>query len=176
MNIGYTMSAKRGDTDTLLHDVALRLLARGINAAGVVQVNSDRSDGRRCDMDVTVLPSGPVIRISQTLGTEARGCRLDTAALEDAVAVVNAKLSCDADVLLLNKFGKHEAEGRGFRETIADAIARDIPVLLGVNAMNFDAFLDFTGGMAVPLASDVDLLTNWVADIVSSQPAHDRVA
>jgi hypothetical protein len=60
---------------------------------------------------VRVLPEGAILRISQVLGPQARGCRLVPAALETAVVLVVAGLSCGADLLIVNKFGKHEAEG-----------------------------------------------------------------
>ncbi|MEX5726690.1 hypothetical protein Ga0609869_000043 [Rhodovulum iodosum] len=52
-------------------------------------------------------------------------CRLDPAALETAVGLVAAGLSSGADLLIVNKFGKHEAAGRGFRYVVAEAVAMD---------------------------------------------------
>ena len=60
--------------------------------------------------DVRVPPGDPVLRISQALGPSARGCRLDAAALEVAVGLVSTRLAEGADLLILNKFGKHEAK------------------------------------------------------------------
>ena len=73
MKIGYTIAQGRGDTDLLLAKLADRLQARGIRTCGTVQINSEREDRAPCDMDVQVLPDGPVIRISQFLGAGARG-------------------------------------------------------------------------------------------------------
>lgn len=158
MSIAYTMAPGRGDIDQLLFGVAQSLIRDGFRPAGIVQINTECADAGPCDMDVKVLPDGPVIRISQTLGRGARGCRLDPDALETAVAMVEAELARDADCLIVNKFGKHEAEGRGLRPTIAEAVAREIPVLAGLNALNRDAFMEFSGGMAIearPLAADL---------------------
>ena len=129
---------------------------------GVVQINAERDDAGPCDMDVKVLPDGPAIRISQSLGREARGCRLDPAALERAVGLVEARLAEGADCLIVNKFGKHEAEGRGFRTAIAEALSADIPVLVGLNRLNADAFVQFSGGLAVELAPNLEDLANWI--------------
>lgn len=162
MKIAYTMAPGRGDTDLLLCRVAQRLASDGFRCCGTVQTNTDCADGP-CDMDVMVLPDGPVFRISQSLGRHARGCRLDPAALESAVAEVSAHLDTQPDVLIINKFGKHEADGRGFRSVIADGLSRDIPVLVGVNTLNIDAFITFAGPEAVKLDHDDDVLINWVA-------------
>lgn len=162
MNIAYTMSETRGGTDMLLFNVAQKLAALGYRTAGTVQVNTDRGSDCKCDMDVSVLPDGPSIRISQDLGSGAKGCRLDLDALESAVGLVNAQILEGADVLIVNKFGKHEAEGRGFRDTIALALERGIPVLVGANRLNEDALVEFTEAFAQRLPSDEDALLDWL--------------
>jgi nucleoside-triphosphatase THEP1 len=167
MKLAYTMAPGRGDTDLVLEQLAADLTARGLRCCGTVQINSERADSGPCDMDVRVLPDGAVLRISQDLGPQARGCRLDPAALETAVAMVAATLSSGADLLIVNKFGKHEAEGRGFRNVIAEAVAMDIPVLVGLNALNRLAFESFAEGLAVQLPSDPAALTAWVEEVTT---------
>ncbi|MDP2120645.1 MAG: DUF2478 domain-containing protein [Hoeflea sp.] len=161
MALAFVRTTERGLTDRLLWTFADSLQADGFRLAGVVQTNSDRPGSRHCDMDVRVLPDGPVIRINQVLGEESRGCRLDPAALEEAVALVEAALDPAPDLLIINKFGKHEAEGRGFRPLIGEALARDIPVLLGVNALNQAGFEAFAGDYAEELAADSAGLAAW---------------
>jgi len=168
MNLAYTMAPGRGDTDLILQRLAALLAARGLRCLGTVQINSEQVDAGPCDMDVRVLPEGPVLRISQDLGPQARGCRLDPAALEAAVALVAARLSSGADLLIVNKFGKHEAEGRGFRSVIAEAVARDIPVLVGLNALNRPAFEAFADGMAVALPPVPEALMAWLDTVAST--------
>ncbi len=136
MKLAYTICEKPGQTDRTLAALAETLISRGMAVAGVVQTNSKQCDQHLCDMDVRVLPDGTVYRISQSLGKEARGCRLDPGALEQAVGAVSATLGCAPELLIINKFGKHEADGRGFRPLIADALARDISVVLGVSKLS----------------------------------------
>ena len=169
MTLAYTMMPGKGDMDLLLAQLAQRLSARGVTCAGVVQRNVDCGPERKCDMDLTVLHSGEVLRISQSLGLGARGCRLDPAALEQAVAATSQALDT-ADLLLVNKLGKHEAQGRGFRPLIGEAMAADLPVLCGLNGANLAAFQEFTGGLAVEVAPDLDALMAW-AEAQISQPA-----
>lgn len=156
MALGFVKTLERGVSDRLLREFAEHLQASGLAVAGVVQTNSDRPGSLHCDMDVRVLPGGPMIRINQVLGEGSRGCRLDPAALEQAVALVEAGLERSPDVLIINKFGKHEAEGRGFRPLIAETLARDIPVLLGINALNQQAFDAFVGDYAEEIAADAE--------------------
>lgn len=161
MRIASIMSEERGRTDRVLAMVAAALMAEDLRVVGVVQTNIDRPGRTHCDMDVKVLPAGPVIRINQQLGEGAHGCRLDPGALEMAVAQVEAEFFGDIDILILNKFGKHEAEGRGFRGLIAEALSRGVPVLTGVNQLNAAAFESFAEGMAAPLEADPVPILAW---------------
>lgn len=161
MKIAYTMTEGKGDLDQVLYRFAQEQLAKGVDVCGVVQVNTDRDDCPLCDMDVQVLPDGPTIRISQDLGREAKGCRLDPESLEQSVAEVNKRLTSDVALLVLNKFGKHEANGRGFRDTIAQAMALDVPVVCGVNGLNREAFEAFCGGIAEFVAPTPEALADW---------------
>jgi len=168
MHIAYTMAPGRGDTDLLLHRVAQKIIKAGYQPAGTAQINTERADAGPCDMDVLVLPGGPTIRISQSLGRAARGCRLDPQALESAIGLVQARLP-ESDCLIVNKFGKHEAEGRGFRTVIGEALARDLPVLVGLNALNATAFLEYSGGMAEEICPNAHEVEAWLLSRLASR-------
>ncbi|OOY13760.1 hypothetical protein BMG00_08365 [Thioclava marina] len=162
--IAAIQSPGRGDADFLMARFARQALARGLRVRGVVQVNIDRPKSHACDMDIQVLPDGPVLAISQALGGGSRGCRLDPAALEASVAAVSRSLAGGADLLVVNKFGKMEAEGRGFRPVIAEAIFQGIPVLVGINGLNEAAFDAFTGGYGCRLPFSLKAIDEWFED------------
>lgn len=167
MHLAYVTTKERGATDRLLSAVAEHLTEQGVKLAGVVQTNTECADNAKCDMDLRVLSvDGDMIRISQSLGAGARGCRLNPSELERAVGLVLASLDDDPDLLIVNKFGKHEADGRGFRPVIAEALARDIPVLVGVNTLNTEKFLAFTGDAAVPMQATTEAVENWLVPIL----------
>ena len=159
--IATLMMPGRGDTDELLHRFARQMLARGCKVRGLVQVNTERGGDHPCDMDVQVLPDGPVFRISQSLGKGSRGCRLDPQTLEMSVAAVETSLAEGADLIILNKFGKQEAAGRGFRDVLAQAVAAGVPVIVGLNALNEHAFEEFACGLADRCAPSIEALTSW---------------
>ena len=160
MKIGYVTLRGRGRIDRLLADVVDRLEAQGVALAGTVQTNIERSDRPRCDMDLRLLPDGPVVRISVDRGAAALGCRLDAGVLEQSVLWVANTLG-GAEMLVVNKFGKQESEGRGLAGTIADALERGLPVLVGVNGLNLPAFLAFADGMALELTPDAARVADW---------------
>ena len=165
MHIAFSCMTERGDMDLLLYGVSQDLIAKGDNAAGAVQVNSETCGQGKCDMDIQVLPDGPVIRISQSLGRGSKGCRLDASGLETSVGHVAAGLATNPDFLIINKFGKQEAAGRGIRPVISDALMQGIPVLVGLNALNKAAIDAFTGGAAEALPPQVEALTDWALSV-----------
>lgn len=156
------LSSGRGEGDRFLAEVARRLLAHGLNVGGVIQSNRIEPGQCRCAMVLEELTSGRLIPISQNLGKEARGCRLDSSALELAASLVETSIASGLDILVLNKFGCGEAEGRGFRQAIALAIEADIPVLIGVNGANLDAWQKFTGGEGAVLPADHAVVEAWL--------------
>lgn len=168
MHIAYTMAPGRGDIDLLLHQVAQSIVKAGYRPAGTAQINTDRPDAGPCDMDVVVLPSGPTLRISQSLGREAQGCRLDPEALETAVGFVQTSLP-ESDCLIVNKFGKHEADGRGFRAVIGEALALELPVLVGLNELNSDAFLEFSSGIARRIDPCAQEIEHWLLSSIATR-------
>ncbi|MBM3603172.1 MAG: DUF2478 domain-containing protein [Alphaproteobacteria bacterium] len=154
-----TKDAPPGHADRLIEDLARDLQARGLRVAGAVQRNHDLGPDCACDMDMIVLgDTGMPIRISQSLGPGASGCRLDTGALEQAVARTAPHLA-GADLVVVPKFGRQEAMGRGFRSLIGDAAGAGLPVVLYVPRQQRDQFLDFAGDLAVEVAP-ADL-TGW---------------
>ena len=72
------------------------------------------------------------------------------AAAGEAAAGAAARLE-GADLALVNKFGKQEAAGRGFRDFIAAALAEEIPLLIAVAPELVPAFTEFAGDYATPL-------------------------
>ncbi|NIZ59622.1 3-dehydroquinate dehydratase [Sedimentitalea sp. CY04] len=167
MHLAYVMTKDRGATDRLLSELADRLQAQGTALAGIVQTNTECHDAALCDMDVRVLPKGETIRISQSLGPESRGCRLDPSALEQAVAQVTKSLQGETvpDVLIVNKFGKHEADGRGMRPVIGEALELGIPVISGVNSLNVEAFQTFADGLAVTVEPNIEAMMDWLTQV-----------
>jgi len=160
--LGYMVTAGQGAGDRVLHAVARDLIAEGVRVAGAVQVNTERGAGQKCHMDLLILGDQARHRISQDLGRAATGCRLDPGGLEEAVARVEADLDRGApDLLFVNKFGKQEADGRGFRPVIARGLEMGVPVLTGVGQGNLAAFRAFAGDLAEALPPEAGALVTW---------------
>lgn len=159
--LGYVIVDGRGEADRLLFALAERLQAEGWPLAGAVQVNEEPGPKARCDMDMHVLAMDRVVRISQNLGPLARGCRLDPAALATAVGLAEKALARAPRLCIVNKFGKAEIEGGGFRPMIGAALAQGIPVLTSVNRGNLPAFQAFAEGMGEEISPQPEALLDW---------------
>ena len=157
LNIRYVSLNGRGHTDACLTAAVRLMQAAGLKLSGTFALESDNP---ACDMQLQVLPDGPVIRINQNLGKMAKGCRLDGGALEQAVMAVASRTE-GAQILIVNKFGKLESEGRGYVPLIVSALQKGIPVLIGVNALNLPGLLIFAADLAEALPGDPALIADW---------------
>ncbi len=147
--------------DRALREVALALMERGLSLAGLVQHNHPRPGRSRCDMVLEELASGELVAISQDRGPHARGCALDVGQLLTAMELVRAQLDASPDLVILNKFGKTEAEGGGFRDIVSEVVGRGLPLLIAVPWRNIDSWREFAG----PLAREV-MLAGQLQDVV----------
>ena len=170
MNIRYVSSDRDQETNRVLAEVADRALAEGIRLAGTVQPQVTGAALAKCDIVLRLLPDGPTRSISLDLGPGVTGCRLDPGALEEAVVIVQERL-VGAQGLIVNKFGKQEAAGRGLAQLIGQAIADGQPVLVGVSPDWLDAFLAFADGTARPMAAEVDDVMVWLRTASRKQAA-----
>ncbi len=161
MRLGYINLTDGEEMDLCLSQVVKLFEEVGIKPCGAIHAPYKGTNRSKCDMDLQILPGGPVLRISQDLGELSTGCRLDSAALEAATAEA-ATHADGAAVLVVNKFGKHEAEGRGFVPLIVEAMENGTPVIVGVNGLNLNAFMSFSGGMAECLDTDPHGIVEWV--------------
>lgn len=140
------------------------LRERGVALAGALQLESADLPGRHpCDMLLQDLASGEVTAIAEHRGREARGCRLDVSLLTDlAEAVAYSLYSEEPRLLVINKFGKIEADGGGLRGAIAEAVSLGIPVLVGVPVRNLDRWRAFAGPLAVELPAEPSVIADWL--------------
>ncbi len=152
-----------GQVDEILSSLARAYARDGLKLAGIVQRSIERPDRCACDMIATDLASGSDVALSEDRGAMATGCRLDTAQLERLAGDAHAALEHGAEILIVNKFGKQEAAGAGFRSVIADAAGRGVPVLVGVNRAYIEDWRAFAGTMAVEVAANPDAVHQWLA-------------
>ncbi len=164
----YYRDGEGGVVDRLIAAAANRLRGEGLRLAGVIQHNTDCGERSCCTMTLEELASSRLIKISEDRGPHATGCRLDTRALEEAVGLAGAAIDEGADLLIVNKFGKRECEGHGFRATIDAALTAGIPVLAGVNEQSADGWIEYAQDFSHRLPLDEDAVFAWLLGAVAS--------
>ena len=160
---------KEGAADAFFERVAERARRAGLRLAGALQRDEPRPGRRRCDMVLTDLASGRRTPISWDRGDLAAGCRLDQGALTEAADLIERSIrAAPPDLVIVNKFGKAEAELRGgMRDAIAAALEAGVPVLTGVAPAYASALSAFAGEMCV-IAGDEGDVSHWLASHLGS--------
>jgi hypothetical protein len=171
--IGYQAGFK---IDDFLRRVADRLRADHVSLGGALQENTGGGEGLCSAMTLIDLASQSRFLISQDLGSQSEGCRLDARGLSEIGALLDRTLDQHIELLLLNRFGKAEAEGGGLRSAFAHAIDAGIPILTAVRPPYIEAWSKFHSGLAVDLTPDLDRILAWCGDAVRERRTARRAA
>ncbi len=162
--------------DGLLNAIASRLQQSEHAIAGAIKHSVLRPERCRCDMILENLHTGEFIPISQDRGAEARGCVLDASALEGVVGSTLSGLEDGARFLVVNRFGKQEVDGRGFRPAIEFAACHRVPCLVGVEQDNLSMWRAFAGDLHEELPSNLERVWDWCLGALSQgDPQSQRV-
>lgn len=154
-------------TDYLLESAVRILQCEGKMVAGFIQRQGRQDLSGHAEMLLEEIPNGRRICISQPLGSEARGCRLDPQAIAETAGPFLAVLETKPDLLVLNRFGKGESEGQGFRAVFEKAFLLGIPVLTSVKQIYVGAWEAFADDCAVSLSPTLDSVLGWSRAVVT---------
>jgi len=154
------------DPDTVLRDFAADLNVRGFRAIGMVQAGQCADSS----LSAVLLHSGEKLPLAQDFDPAARGCRLDADRLRNAGARIAEALEAGADLLVVNRFGKREQEGKGLGYLIERALKTDTPVVIAVSSNRFTDWIKFAGGVSVKLACNRHALETWWYNVSRRSP------
>jgi hypothetical protein len=158
--------AEDQDIDRVLSDFVAVQIASGLRVEGALQFRfSSGGDCHCADMDLQLIGTGKIFRISQPLGNGSTGCRLHPGMLAACSAHLETQIESGCDLLVLNRFGKGESEGRGFRDLISKALFSGVPVLTAVRSTYADAWSDFSSSMGIELPFDKSAIYTWFGDL-----------
>jgi nucleoside-triphosphatase THEP1 len=147
------------DPDEMLRGFASDLKARGYRVAGLVQTGHHCVDAPR--LSAMLVDTGEELQLFQDLGACATGCRLDVGQLLDAGARVASAIDQGADLVIINRFGRQEREGKGLSFMVERALSADTPVVIAVPSHRFADWIRFADGMSVSLRCDRETLDMW---------------
>jgi hypothetical protein len=147
------------DPDQVLRGFAADLGRRGYRAVGLVQLGHHCADAPK--LSAMLVHTGEQLQLFQDLGACATGCRLDLGQLLNAGAQVASAIDQGADLVIVNRFGRQEREGKGLCYLIERALTADIPVVIAVPKHRFADWIRFADGMSVKLHCDLGSLNAW---------------
>jgi hypothetical protein len=150
----------KDNPDRLLLDFTEDLRRSGVRTAGLVQLDgwTGQSDDRA--VRTVVLSSREVIPVGHERNLAAKGCGLDCRQLASIVKMIETAIQ-GADLVVINRFGKLEAAGKGLIELIQQAADADIPVLIAVPEHRFPGWIKYSAGMSVRLPCRRTALDRW---------------
>lgn len=164
-------------TDELLATVVRTLQQEGRTVAGFIQRQGCHDLSGHAEMLLEEIPSGRRFCISQPLGKDSRGCRLDPRAIADIAGPLLKAIESRPDLLVLNRFGKGESEGQGFRAVLEKAFLLGIPVLTSVKQTYVGAWETFAGSCSTSLPPALKDILDWSRTrIARSEVGVDRAA
>jgi hypothetical protein len=154
----------QGAPSPLVQDLFRMFVARwqrSARIAGVIAEDHGLAD-RACTAGfLRSLGSDEVFRIFQDLGAGSTACHLDGAGVLAAAGAAQREIARGCDLVLLSKFGKLEAEGRGLRDAFGAAIESGVPVLTSVSTNLFAAWEKFADPLFVVLPADLNRIEEW---------------
>jgi nucleoside-triphosphatase THEP1 len=159
-DIAAVVYAPGEDPDGLLRAFAESLRHSGYHAVGLIQTTR-RSTVVQQAMSAIALPTGAPVSFRHEWAPTLAGCHLDARELAAAKARLAQAITGGAHLVIINRFGKLEASGRGFVEEIRQAVAADIPVVIAVPQHLFMPWTRFCAGMGVKLACAREALEAW---------------
>lgn len=157
------------DPDALLRDFAADLIGRGSRVVGLVQIGHPLADPPQ--LSALLVHSGDTMRLFQDLGRGSTGCKLDVGQLLAAGTKVAQAIDAGADLVIINRFGRQEIEGKGLSYLIEQAMSAEIPVVIAVPDTRLTDWNAFSDGMATQLSCDRAALEAWWMAASDAQPA-----
>lgn len=148
--------------DNAICDAAKLMSSMGIRLVGVSQERGRQtSDGACREIKLKNLGTGQINVISERRGKGASGCHLDRSALIESAEQMQNDILRMPDIVLINRFGRAECEGSGFRQAIELAVNLNIPVIAGVRRTYQKEWVEFHGGYADVLSSNAASIVRW---------------
>jgi hypothetical protein len=148
--------------DAILADAVHRIRARGISVGGLLQRTGDCLSNGRLSIWLDDVGTGETLRLDQPRGPGAKDCIVDPDALAQATNLLRQAIETAPRLIVINRFGYAESEGKGMLAEIADAAISGAVVLIAVRSARLDSLERFLGGPATVLQPSAAAIADWV--------------
>ncbi|MFZ9036906.1 MAG: DUF2478 domain-containing protein [Gammaproteobacteria bacterium] len=137
-----------------------RLKARDVSVGGLLQevvVDSEGVVTGFCAVDVSTGRRFPITRPV----TRDDECGLDVSALVETTGIVRNAIAERPDLIVVEKFGDQEQNGKGLSDEILQTIATGIPLLVAVPEAALPIWQERTGELGSVLDCSEEALEQW---------------
>jgi nucleoside-triphosphatase THEP1 len=142
---------------------AKKLKRRGVRVGGIVQEMVPDPDGAFTGIDAIDVATGaraPIKRVARQ-NRDTTNCALDASVLVGTSGFLRDAIEGGAELIVFDKFGTEEQNGRGLSNEILLAISEGIPLLISVPQPALDIWQERTGAMGGVLPLDAGALEDW---------------
>ncbi len=161
--------------DDVLSCFVAEVAANGVRVQSLVQKRKSNGPGCSCSIDLVDITTQEIYSISQDLGKGSISCRLDPAGVAASSIVLRRAVDDRTELIVANRFGSLEREGRGLAQEMLAAMVEYIPLLTVVAECYAADWESFTGGLAVRLSSIKQALHAWFDSSTAASPEAQRV-
>jgi len=159
-DVAAVVFADGDDPGRMLCEFVGRLRRSGRRVCGMVQIG----DGARATdtrLPFMIWPGAQAIALRHDGARHTAACRLDPREVARTRRQLATAMIERPDLVVINRFGKLEANGAGFAGEIRQAVVADIPVVVAVPQTRFDVWVRFCQGMSVKVDCSAAQLDNW---------------
>jgi len=151
--------AGTGDRMALLKFVQ-KLKALGIRVGGVLQEAILDSKGEIAGLNAIDVATDRRILISRTVKSEDE-CSLDVSALTETASIIDSAISDRLDLVVVEKFGELEQNGKGLIDQILQTIGEGIPLLISVPEAALPVWQERSGELGSVLPFREEAFQQW---------------
>lgn len=150
---------------TVMKTFVRELVKDGVNVHGILQESPEdlppAAEG--CGVDAIDIKTGEHVALVRPTQYELDNkiCSLDLSQLAEASMILRRALDDGADIVVVEKFGKHEKDGGGLADDLMAVISEGIPTVVSVPQDERASWQAFSGGLADELACDLDQIRAW---------------
>ncbi len=157
------IAPKHPDDPAVLAAFVRELQGRNVRVGGLLQFITQNEVGRPISLYAEEIDTGRQISLMRP-DKEIKGpsdCVLELSALAETAGALRRAITECADLVVIEKFGKEEAAGRGLLDDIMKVVASGLPALVLLPQAYVEQWNQFTGGIVETITFDADALNQW---------------
>jgi nucleoside-triphosphatase THEP1 len=131
---------------------------------GILQKAIFDAEGNMVGLDAIDIATNERLPISRP-GNNAGDCGLDVSALAGTSSIIRDAIDNQLDLVVVEKFGELEQDGKGLIDDIIQTIAEGIPLVISMSQTALPAWQELSGGLGDVLVFEETAFEQWWQNI-----------